>query len=430
MIVALPLSTGKKMEVNRLREEMNNPYMFFCFVVMDSIWFVNLIGVSAILALFSTDFDVGMQFAQAVIVVPFMSGTVIGQLVLGSLSDRFGRVPVFVVTLNLYAVSTLLCFFTPHWAWLAFFRTTSGIAGSVGMITVRSVINDAFTLQEGTRVLSHISSYSRLLAGVSPFAFYILVETFGWRAFFVVNAIFCSMVSALSFILLSRIHHVPDPQALSMETIGKNLTHTLFHYRYQMALLFFMLISVLWELMLFTMPVFLDDFFDKKDWIYSISGVSSSLLGYTALQVNRWLLRKSALDDVQLLVMCVLSLLSVLWAIACALVTELSVLLALFLLTYLLAYGIMVTLFTNAFAVATQSLRRSTKGGGFVTSLTISLSTLCHAITGALLALIPLEDMIVVSVGFMVVVWILTFAYWAFFQPIIRVRALHSAKLT
>ena len=418
------------MEISRLRAGMVSPYLFFCFVMMDSIWFVNLIGVTAILAFFSTDFDVGMQFAQAVIVVPFMSGTVIGQLVLGSLSDRFGRVPVFVVTLNLYAISTLLCFFTPHWAWLAFFRTTSGIAGSVGMITVRSVINDAFTLQEGARMLSHISSYSRLLAGVSPFAFYILVETFGWRAFFVVNAIFCSMVSALSFVLLSRIHHVPDPQALSMKTIGKNLTHTLFYYRYLVALLFFMLITVLGQQILFTMPVFLDDFFDKKNWIYSVSGVSSSLLGYTALQVNRWLLRKFSLDVVQWLILCLLSLLSVLWVIACVLVTDLSVLLALFLFTYFVGYGIMVALYTNAFAVATQSLRTSTKGGGFVTSLTISLSTLCHAVIGALLAIIPLTDIVVTSAGFMIAVWALTLAYWAFFQPILRAAALHPAKLT
>ena len=418
------------MEVSRLRAEMVSPYLFFCFVVMDSMVYVNFVGVTAVLALFSTDFDVDMQFAQAVIQVPFLSGTVIGELVLGSLSDRFGRVPVFVVTLNLYAISTLLCFFSPHWAWLAFFRTTSGIAGSVGLITVRSVINDAFTLQEGARMLSHISAYSRVLAGGSPFAFYVLVESFGWRAFFVLNAIICSMVSSLSFILLSTIHHVPDPQALSLKTIVKNLTHTLFHYRYLVALLFFMLEKVLFALVLFCMPVFLDNFFDKKNWVHTVFGVNSIVVGYLALQINRWLLCKLALDVIQWRGLCLLSLLSLVWTIACVLVTEGSVLLALFLFTFFVSYGITLALFINAFSVATQSLRTSTKGGGFVTSLTISLSSLSFALTGAFLAMVPLTDIVVTSAGFMIAVWALTLAYWVFFQPILRAAALHPAKLT
>ncbi len=74
------------------------PCIFFSFVVMDSIWFVNLVGITAILELFAKDFSVEVQFAQAVIITPFFFGTVLGQCTLGSLSDRFGRVPAFFIS--------------------------------------------------------------------------------------------------------------------------------------------------------------------------------------------------------------------------------------------------------------------------------------------------------------------------------------------
>ncbi len=404
------------------------PYILFCFVVMDAMWYVNLVGITAILELFSQDFSVDIQFAQAVVIMPFFFGTVLGQCILGSLSDRFGRVPVFFVTLNLYAISSLLCFFTLQPSWLIFFRFTSGLAGSVGLVTVRAIINDHFTLQEGARFLSRVGAWTRLLAGLSPFVFYAMVQSYGWRSFFVVNAIFCSMVSAFSFYMLNDVRHYPDQQALSWETIKANLAHTLFYRNYVLALIFFMLVTVVNQVVLFVMPVFMDKIFHRSDLIHIIFGINMSAMGFLSLQLNRWLLCFCSIDFLLGCCLLLFGVLAFIWVAVSYLVVDPSILLLPFLVLFSLLYASCVVAVTNAFALSTQSLRTGTKSGGFVTSLTLSLSTLCHAVTGSLLAMMPLHDVVWSSLCFLLIILLFFVSYLTFFRPVLRQVAIHSAQ--
>jgi len=66
----------------------------------------------------------------------------IGQLFAGMLSDRFGRKPVLVAGLCLYAASSLLCAFADSLTILIVGRILQAIGGCTGFVVARAVVRD------------------------------------------------------------------------------------------------------------------------------------------------------------------------------------------------------------------------------------------------------------------------------------------------
>ena len=75
-------------------------------------------------------FDVGMAGAL------YVAGACIGALFFGQLTDRFGRKKLFLITLAVYTVATVLTAFsmTPMWYFACRFLTGAGIGGEYAAI--------------------------------------------------------------------------------------------------------------------------------------------------------------------------------------------------------------------------------------------------------------------------------------------------------
>ncbi|MFI4982694.1 MAG: MFS transporter, partial [Nevskiales bacterium] len=67
----------------------------------------------------------------------YLAGAVLGALLFGWLADRYGRKPLFLVTLGLYLASTALSGLAPDYGWFAVFRffTGAGIGGEYSAIS-------------------------------------------------------------------------------------------------------------------------------------------------------------------------------------------------------------------------------------------------------------------------------------------------------
>ena len=83
-----------------------------------------------------------------------------------------------------------MCVFVDNVYVLVIFRALTGLASSVGEISVRAIINDFCTLNSGTKVLSRVKATTFLIAGLSPIIMGEISKrvTMGWRSFFVMNA--------------------------------------------------------------------------------------------------------------------------------------------------------------------------------------------------------------------------------------------------
>ena len=60
----------------------------------------------------------------------------------GAISDAFGRRPVILTGVGLYAIASIGCALAPSMAWLSVFRAVSAFGASAGMVISRAVVRD------------------------------------------------------------------------------------------------------------------------------------------------------------------------------------------------------------------------------------------------------------------------------------------------
>ncbi len=93
-----------------------------------------------------------------------LSGLALGQLLVGPLSDRFGRRRPLLLGGATYTAASLACAVAPNVGTLTVLRAVQGLAGAAGVVIARAVVRD---LYEG---IAAVQFFSRLMlvSGVAP----------------------------------------------------------------------------------------------------------------------------------------------------------------------------------------------------------------------------------------------------------------------
>jgi MFS family permease len=150
-----------------------------------------------------SSFDVGMAGAL------YVAGACIGALFFGQLTDRFGRKKLFLITLAVYTVATVLTAFsmTPTWYFACRFLTGAGIGGEYAAIN--SAIDELIPAKYRGRV--DLSINGSFWVGAAAGALLtiplldptVIDQKWGWRLAFGLGAIL-----AVGILIVRR--HVPE----------------------------------------------------------------------------------------------------------------------------------------------------------------------------------------------------------------------------
>jgi MFS transporter, DHA1 family, multidrug resistance protein len=115
-----------------------------------------------------------------------MSGVLLafgfGQLVMGPLSDRFGRRPILLLGLALHTLASIGTALAPDIALLITFRALQGLGLAASVVCARAMVRDLFEPQEGAHVMTWALTGLGVLALVSPLLGGTLTAWAGWRA--------------------------------------------------------------------------------------------------------------------------------------------------------------------------------------------------------------------------------------------------------
>jgi DHA1 family bicyclomycin/chloramphenicol resistance-like MFS transporter len=122
----------------------------------------------------------------------------LGQLLLGPLADRFGRRPVLIGGLLLYAAAALGAAAAPGIDALIGWRALQGVGLAAGVVCARAMVRDFHAPEDGARVMTAAMTGLGLCALASPLAGGAVAAAFGWRASLWVTAI----VAGLALVLI------------------------------------------------------------------------------------------------------------------------------------------------------------------------------------------------------------------------------------
>ena len=116
------------------------------------------------------------------------------QLLLGPLSDRFGRRPVVLAGLALSVVASLAAIAASSIGALIGARVVQAIGASTGIVIGRAIIRDLYERDRAAAMIGLVTTAMVIAPMVAPMIGGILDTAFGWEAIFLFLAVFSGVV--------------------------------------------------------------------------------------------------------------------------------------------------------------------------------------------------------------------------------------------
>ncbi|MGW6693250.1 multidrug effflux MFS transporter [Rhodococcus sp. NPDC054953] len=119
----------------------------------------------------------------------FMAGLGIGQLIVGPLSDGWGRRGLLLGGTAVFALSGILCAIAPSAGVLIAARLVQGLSGGAAIVLARAVIADRASGDAAAKLFSLMMIIGGVAPVVAPMAGGALLGPIGWRGIFWVLAV-------------------------------------------------------------------------------------------------------------------------------------------------------------------------------------------------------------------------------------------------
>src|ERR1700744_5846293 len=176
---------------SRASELATSKLMLMLLVVMTGIAPISLYMLVPALPVLAKTFDSSISLAQMTVSM-YMVGIACSQLIMGPLSDKFGRRPVLLGGISLMVVASVACVFAESLPQLIAARFLQALGGASGMVISRAIVRDLYARDQISARLSLVIAVMMIAQMLSPLTGGLLDLAFGWRAIF-------ALITAASF---------------------------------------------------------------------------------------------------------------------------------------------------------------------------------------------------------------------------------------
>ena len=135
--------------------------------------------------------------------------------VTGWASRRFGAKPLFLISLSLFTLGSLMCGLSTSATELIFFRVLQGVGGGMIMPLAQILMADAAGPRRMGRVMALVAVPMMLAPTLGPLIGGVLIQTLSWHWIFFVNIVVGAFAIPLAFRLLPS----PAPGEQTGETL-------------------------------------------------------------------------------------------------------------------------------------------------------------------------------------------------------------------
>ncbi len=157
--------------------------MLLMLVAMTGVAPISLYMLVPALPVLATTFGGDISIAQMTVSL-YMVGIACSQLIMGPLSDRFGRRPVLLAGLALMVAASIGCSLAQTLPQLIAARFLQALGGATGMVVSRAIIRDLYSRDRISSMISLVIGVMMVAQMLSALAGGLLETAFGWRAIF------------------------------------------------------------------------------------------------------------------------------------------------------------------------------------------------------------------------------------------------------
>ena len=166
---------------------------------------VFLPSLPAMTEFYGTDYAV-MQLSISL----FLAVNAVLQILVGPLSDWFGRRPVLIGAIAMFMLATVGCIYAPTAESFLFFRMCQAVIAT-GMVLSRAIVRDVVPVNQAASMIGYVTMGMALVPMIAPAIGGALDEWFGWQANFWLMLGFGAVLLGLVFIDLGET--LPSRQA-------------------------------------------------------------------------------------------------------------------------------------------------------------------------------------------------------------------------
>ncbi|WP_298258919.1 multidrug effflux MFS transporter [Bradyrhizobium sp.] len=179
----------------------NARIMLLLLVAMTGVAPISLYMLVPALPLLATGFASDISIAQMTVSL-YMVGIACSQILMGPLSDRFGRRPVLLAGLTLMVVASAACTFAHTLPQLIAARFFQALGGATGMVVSRAIIRDLYSRERISSMISLVIAVMMIAQMLSPLTGGLIETALGWRAiFYVITAGSIIVAAAIALVL-------------------------------------------------------------------------------------------------------------------------------------------------------------------------------------------------------------------------------------
>lgn len=164
---------------------------------MASLMSLNALAIDIMLpalGLISDDLNLPDANDRQWIITSYIYGMAIGSIIYGSLSDRYGRRPVLVVTIAIYTIFGIVCALSEDFDLLLLARFTQGLAAAAMGVLVNSIIRDRYQGDAMARIMSTIMMVFLIVPVIAPMLGQAVLLFADWHWIFLVLSVSGSMM--------------------------------------------------------------------------------------------------------------------------------------------------------------------------------------------------------------------------------------------
>lgn len=158
----------------------------------------------------------------------YFVGLAVGQLIIGPLSDRFGRRVLLRAGIVLYAIGAALTILAPSFTLLLVARVVWGLGAAAGRVLTIAIVRDGYAGEAMARTVSTIMAVFILVPVIAPSIGTLLLTLFTWDQLVLLNLV----AAAVMLVWTARLGETLAPEArrtLAPADLRATAAHVLRH---------------------------------------------------------------------------------------------------------------------------------------------------------------------------------------------------------